>query len=141
MTTDQDVDNFLEHFGVRGQKWGVRKPKSARTETQKSHAARNRKLKAAGGILGAVAVIAGGLYAKKILNQNSTRRVSELRQTPEFAEAARNFFEGKRRTQMSHLTKARENSSITTNQFDRLSNLMGYQQENRIRNAVGSYVR
>lgn len=32
MTNDIDVDDFLEHFGIKGQKWGVRKEARAQNK-------------------------------------------------------------------------------------------------------------
>lgn len=90
MTTDNDVDIFLEHFGTRGMKWGVRKPKSARTESQKSHAARNKKLKVAGGALGvAAAAIVGGLLAKKFLNSDGNQSMRAIKASPIYSSADR----------------------------------------------------
>jgi hypothetical protein len=35
-----DIDDFLEHYGVRGQKWGVRRSESARAINSKTPTAR-----------------------------------------------------------------------------------------------------
>jgi hypothetical protein len=41
----QDVDDFLEHFGVKGMRWGVRKPRSSNADiiqARKNQARRKR---------------------------------------------------------------------------------------------------
>jgi hypothetical protein len=42
---DQDVEVFLEHFGIKGQKWGVRKQRTESTpEEAAAKKARNKKI-------------------------------------------------------------------------------------------------
>lgn len=70
--SDESIDEFLEHFGVRGQKWGVRKKNinSNNSETVSSGSSKKKKaLKIAGGIAGVAAVAAGTIYVKKLLGQ------------------------------------------------------------------------
>jgi len=59
MIIDEDVSDFLEHYGVKGQKWGVRNARKGRVKTSKK-----KKLspdqKAA---LQAVALVGGSLAA------------------------------------------------------------------------------
>lgn len=52
MTTDERVDElFLEHFGVKGMRWGVRKERSVSTDVHKDVGVvrRQTKVRAAGG--------------------------------------------------------------------------------------------
>lgn len=79
ITIDQEVDIFLEHFGAKGMKWGSRKPKSARTETQKSHAKRNRNLKIGGAVLGSAAIAASVLYFRKRGGAHAKIKLSSLK--------------------------------------------------------------
>lgn len=89
-----DVDYFLEHHGIKGQRWGVRKQQrlsersanlraKANNLDQKSVEVGARRerivaalpkvktgLKVAGVVGGAAAVVAGGIYAKKVLGKS-----------------------------------------------------------------------
>jgi hypothetical protein len=71
MTSQLAVDEFLVHYGVKGMRWGVRKPEDEGTDTSsRSMSPENRaKLKKAviiGGSVAAVALIAAGtIYVSK----------------------------------------------------------------------------
>lgn len=69
--TDDDVYDYLEHFGVKGMKWGVRKERTSSSPDSSQKEGWSNKKKAAV-ILGSAAVaaslIAGGIYAKKHFN-------------------------------------------------------------------------
>lgn len=54
------VEDFLEHHGVKGQQWGVRKQKIH--DFGKKH---EKGLKIVGGIAGAAVVVAGGVVAAR----------------------------------------------------------------------------
>lgn len=64
--SDEEVYAYLEHHGIKGQKWGVRKQQTS-NESNKSGGWSNKKKAAV--ILGSAAVaaglIVGGVYAKK----------------------------------------------------------------------------
>ncbi len=70
MVTDHEVDDFLEHFGVRGMKWGRRKSRagssSPRSEAQRQEASANRKknVKIAVGSAAVGAAVAAAFMAK-----------------------------------------------------------------------------
>lgn len=75
MIVDEDV--YLEHFGVKGMKWGVRREKQETQTTgnealKKDNSSRNRKF-AAG-----VAVVAGTVAVAAILNRRGGIKVSSL---------------------------------------------------------------
>lgn len=81
-----EVDEFLEHFGVAGQKWGVRntKPTSPSSRTGGSpqdHARRNRNLKIIGAALGTAALIGGTFFAVKYLRGSGNFPVSQIGRT------------------------------------------------------------
>ena len=70
MVTDEDVDVFLEHFGIKGMHWGVRKDRGtssqpAQAKTPFDHTKRNRNLKIAGAVIGAAVITAGAIYVAK----------------------------------------------------------------------------
>lgn len=67
MTTREEVDDFLEHHGVKGQKWGIRNPKT-------------KKGLQIGGIVGGAAAIAA---ISAFIATRGTVPVSQLRMKQE----------------------------------------------------------
>lgn len=63
-----EVDEFLEHHGVKGQKWGVRNQRSTSTSSN-SKSNKKRNLIIAGGI-----VAVGGLAAAAILKRRGAQK-------------------------------------------------------------------
>lgn len=66
--SDDQIDEYLAHFGVKGMKWGVRRQKKEQNKgsakTVSNHDVRNRNLKIAAGVLAVAAVgIVGQRYA------------------------------------------------------------------------------
>lgn len=80
-----EVDEFLEHFGVAGQKWGVRNTKpaspSSRVGSPQDHARRNRNLKIIGAALGTAALIGGTFFAVKYLRGSGNFPISRMGKT------------------------------------------------------------
>ena len=66
MTSNED---FLEHFGVKGMKWGVKRGNDASRSTSTT----SSKLKKAAVIAGSVAVVAGGAYIAYKMNQSGVK--------------------------------------------------------------------
>lgn len=74
-TIEQEVDVFLEHFGAKGMKWGVRKAQVKQTFSKSNpHAKRNKRIAAGVAITGAA--IVGIIVARK-----SGVRMSSLKRT------------------------------------------------------------
>ncbi len=69
MTADPD---FLEHFGVKGMKWGVRKTSDSDTPSRSS-SSKSSKLKKAAVIAGGVALVAGAAYIAYKMNQTGVK--------------------------------------------------------------------
>lgn len=67
IVNEEDLDDFLAHYGVPGMKWGKRK---ARTPEQ--IASRNKKLK----IAGATAVVVGAAATAYLLKQRGNTRAA-----------------------------------------------------------------
>lgn len=82
MVDDKAVDDFLEHFGVKGMKWGQRK---SRNEAARSKRFSPKKLRphsdslkvAAIAVGGTAAVGAGLVAANKIVVKMGTRRLAK----------------------------------------------------------------
>lgn len=101
---DTQVEDFLEHFGVKGQKWGVRAKISPSGKTSYSRSPLQKTAIAGGAIAGSVAAtkfamnmgkgrtisqpfaiiaggagaIAGARFARTLVDKNSAVPVSEL---------------------------------------------------------------
>lgn len=96
---DNNVDDFLAHFGVKGMKWGVkRSPAQLATSSgsrqngssgdaaapPKQGMSRKKKLAIGAGIVGGVAVVALGAYAvNKQVDTNKLIKLGEMRKAAE----------------------------------------------------------
>lgn len=84
MVEDKEIEDFLEHFGVKGMKWGVRKRRDekarARLFGKKEQQGMSGKKKAAiaVGVVGAGALVAGAIIAR-----NRGVKVQQLSQLDE----------------------------------------------------------
>lgn len=62
------VDDFLEHFGVKGMKWGKRKSKKKRTLSEQMD--RNEKImKVTSGVTLGLGVATGALFASNLVKK------------------------------------------------------------------------
>lgn len=85
--SDQQIDDILEHFGIKGMRWGVRNQKSldrvsrvARgTELKKRNQNRLVKGLAVGGAIGATAVISTLLARKGMISMSEANRMANAR--------------------------------------------------------------
>lgn len=70
MITDEDVDTFLEHHGIKGMKWGVRRSKNFRIpKTKEQRAARKKHVKIALAVTAVAATAAGAYVAHGMLKE------------------------------------------------------------------------
>lgn len=90
----EEVDDFLEHFGVPGMKWGKRKARDHGDPIQKSgklSPEQQAKLKKAAVIVGTAAavtlLVAGTVYASKHMNKPAPTNVIPSLKTKAFVEA------------------------------------------------------
>lgn len=88
MIVDEEVQSFLEHHGVKGQKWGVRN----KFNKTKSFIKKHKKGIAIG--TGGLAVIAGTIYAKKYLNSRGAIKIKDV---PKLSPELTARFESQRR--------------------------------------------
>ena len=99
MILDEDVTNFIEHFGKKGMRWGQRKAVSVGTKTGRiiRKNPSNKALNVGFGIVGALAArkilggqgqlalfrtaagaVAGKAVANKIIEKRGSTKVSQL---------------------------------------------------------------
>lgn len=140
MTTSQNVDEFLEHFGTAGMKWGVRKPKSARTETQKSHAARMRKRKEriqTGAVIGGIA----GIMVLNILSQSGRRRVdtdfSSRFGSPNVPKSAADIINSQREVKLKALRRTFREGHMDKDQLTNFTSLLNRRYDRRVSESSG----
>lgn len=97
MSTDAEIDEFLEHFGVRGMKWGVRKSpaqRAARTRTKdikrNEKKERNAASKLTKGEVVTSALLGGpiGFLTYRALKRDAARTKQENRNKPAAEQAA-----------------------------------------------------
>lgn len=81
-----EVDDFIEHFGKKGMKWGVRKaPDSGSSGKSGGMSDKNKKrLKVAGGVAVAAAVAAGGFALNRALKKNGGTKLSDMQKIVDF---------------------------------------------------------
>jgi len=76
------VEDFLEHHGVKGQKWGIRNVQQELHDL-KTKIDKNKKLKTGlkigGGIAAVAAVAAGAIVADRLLRQHRLMKMTDLR--------------------------------------------------------------
>lgn len=73
MVDEKEFEDFLEHVGVKGMKWGVRKSSSDSSGSQprkKMSSDQKRVLKTAAVGVGVAALAVGALYASRKINMN-----------------------------------------------------------------------
>lgn len=75
--SDVAVDEFLEHYGTKGMKWGVRNTHSTSGSTNKSEKPKHSKKKVAIGIAVGVGAIAVGV----VLAKNHKVKVADIQRT------------------------------------------------------------
>lgn len=93
LVDEQEVEDFLEHFGIPGMRWGYRKQRlqahlqrlsriSAGTATPQDRAAvrqrRIRSLETAAAIGGTAVAAGGALWLRKYIKDAPKRRISSL---------------------------------------------------------------
>jgi len=74
---DIPVEDFLEHFGVKGMKWGQRKADSS-TGNSSNNPRYSNAQKATAAVVGAGVLFAGYKAAKKILKMTGHNKVAML---------------------------------------------------------------
>lgn len=74
---EDEVDEFLEHFGIKGMRWGVRKERSSSNEPKPPLDKKALVKKVAIGV-GVIAVAVGAAYAAKSISQSGNVPVSSL---------------------------------------------------------------
>ena len=71
----EDIYDFLEHHGVKGMSWGVRKARTSRAKTTKKPRTPEQKKLRNQRILGAAMIgVGGALFVKMIMDQNKTMK-------------------------------------------------------------------
>jgi gas vesicle protein len=104
---DDEVDEFLEHFGTKGMKWGVRNQRTTSDEKPKMSAKKKVLIGVAvagtaaaaliiakksgvsvSSIRGSASTIRGGREAKRIAARNKAVRASQLAKTTKLVKAS-----------------------------------------------------
>lgn len=85
---DVPIDEVIEHFGVRGMRWGVRRrmedsnsPERSSVDISKSKARKKAGLKLLGGAVAVGAVFVGANYLAKRAGENKRAKVNVLKNT------------------------------------------------------------
>lgn len=123
--SDEAIDDFFEHHGVKGQKWGVRKAKI------KQFASEHKKgLKVAGGVAATVALTAGAIYARRLISANSSKKVQVLN-AQEFTKQTGRLFDAHKGLQIDRLNEAHRAGRVTTEQAFKIGGLLQRQAKTR----------
>lgn len=77
--TQKELDDYLEHFGVKGMRWGHRKEEKAPLGPGRSRKAqRKAAVKLGAGIAGIAAVTAGATFAARVLGERSRLPIASI---------------------------------------------------------------
>jgi hypothetical protein len=104
--SDQQIDEFLEHFGVKGMHWGIRNQQKldrvsrvARgTELRKYHNKEvAKRVAVVGAAVGATAVVSAILARKGMMSVNEANRMADIR-------AAKHLMQLRRTVKVKSLT-------------------------------------
>jgi hypothetical protein len=95
MTDNEQVNEFLEHYGVAGMRWGVRKARSERVKRPDTRTPEKRsadRKKAAFKVAKAAVVIGvGALLVRSIINQHQGMKLGDMRRSQSSIKIGRNF--------------------------------------------------
>lgn len=151
MNQDVDVYDFLEHFGVKGMQWGVRRSQAKQkkyeaklsaakakqrylNETKDSRAAareRNKKIVTGVGIATAIAV--GAVATSKLLKAGKRQKVIHAaRRNLQNRKKFETLLDGRRDIQIKALNDAFNAGRIDQSQGRRLATLMDRQLESKL---------
>lgn len=102
MIVDTEVDLFLEHFGVRGMRWGHRK-------AQKDNQPKSSKktLKVLGTAAGVIAIGAGALYMQQHMAKNKRVSLARAREATEMAEQSQRYWAAMEKSGIGNYSAAR----------------------------------
>lgn len=133
-------DDVLEHFGVKGMKWGVRKPKKKLTMAQKA-ARTERRVKIAGR---AIQVAGAAIFIASFMNATGSTRTRDI--PPRFSSSSRSrttrsvsdLINQERATQLSSLRGHRDQGFIDDAQFATFKAALNRRYDRRIAEAVTS---
>lgn len=117
MITDDDIYDFMEHAGVKGMKWGVRKARSRsgktpdnRTPEQKSADRKELAFKVA---KASIAVGVGALVLKSIINQNRSMKMGDIRRSQINTKIDPRFFDSIKNIKMGNVPKTPKTTKIS----------------------------
>lgn len=144
----KNVDEFLEHHGVKGQKWGVRRTREKqlhldRLQRVKNGAAtsqdkaliRSRRLGMAA--LGTTAAITVGTIGVSVfLKHKSNLKIKEIDRNLKNLDYARRMLQAHRGVKLSQIEKAHREGKVTLEQGRRLADLLERNLNNRLGRAA-----
>jgi hypothetical protein len=128
--SDQASDDFLEHYGTAGMRWGVRNSKSTQSsssnrtksntnsEKSKSKMSESKKVAIVGGIM-----LAGTALAAILIKRNSNLKISDINKRLSNVEASRRLIDANGGIKLENINKAYREKKITTKQAYKLTDL------------------
>jgi hypothetical protein len=123
VTVDEEIVEYLEHFGVKGMHWGVRNSRSNVSLTPKERTAAEKKkfIKRAAIGTGIAAVAVGAIIATSMLKGNGKTTIRELKPLNS-DKAARLIFRNADK-KVDAIKKAASRGDITALQSKRMRDL------------------
>ena len=129
---DQDVEEFLEHFGVKGMRWGIRNESKKVVLSPKDRAKkRDRNIKRVHKV---ATTVAAGLYIAALLSSSGNQKASTIK--PPRSKSVSDLINARRNVEISSLTRMHKEGKMDADQFKNFSTILNARYDRKVAEAL-----